>query len=81
MRRIAAVVEKTCLGQIRDRRLAVPRDALVVLLLGLRNVYVQRPLQLLVGFSQPAAKRLVGQIFGMDAEVGSNEGRGMRGEG
>ncbi len=48
MRCIAAVIEDACLGEVCDRRLAVSREAFVVLPLRLRDMEMKRTLQLLI---------------------------------
>ena len=72
MRCIAAVIEDSCLGEVCDRRLAVSREAFVVLPLRLRDMEMKRTLQLLIRFGQSAAELLIGQILGVDAEIGKD---------
>ena len=72
MRCIPAVIKDARLGQIRNRRLPVSREAFVVLPLRLRDMEMKRTLQLLIRFGQSAAELLIGQILGVDAEIGKD---------
>ena len=69
MRRVSAVVENPRVREIRNRRLPVPRDALLVLTPRLAAVEVKPALELLVGLGESTAERLVRQILGVDADI------------
>ena len=69
---IAAEVEETRVGEIGDRRLAVPGEAFAVLLLRLGDMEVDWSPEGAVRLRQRAAERLVRQVLGVDAEVGGH---------
>lgn len=59
MCRVTTIIEESEVGEIGNRGLAVPREALFMFRRRLRDVHMQRALEFLIRFSQSAAELLI----------------------